>query len=233
MKRHRLLRILFLYIPLGYIGASLLLVFLLKWMPVAFTPLMIERRVQNMRGEGEPVEYRWTPLEEISPNLIKAVVTAEDNKFFQHNGFDVDEIRKMKQEHRLNGKRIRGCSTISQQTAKNCFTWCTHSWVRKAFEAYYTVLIEKIWGKERIIEVYLNVAEMGPGIFGAKCASRKYFGKEASSLSLREAVNLACGLPNPAKRNPSVSRNYLLKIRSGVYKRIGNLVYPEWVTGSR
>lgn len=233
MKRHRFARILFVYIPLGYIAASLILVLLLKWIPVAFTPLMIERTVQHIRNSGEKVEYRWTPLEKISPRLIKSVVTAEDNKFFEHNGFDLEEIRKMELEHRRTGKKIRGCSTISQQTAKNCFTWCTHSWIRKAFEAYYTVLIEKIWGKRRIMEVYLNIAEMGPGIFGAKAASRIYFGKEPAKLNTGEAVALACGLPSPGKRNPSMNKGYLRTIRRNIERRINTLSYPDWVDRTR
>lgn len=224
----RLGKIIFLYIPAAYILCSVLLVVLLKWMPVIGTPVMLGRILQKSNDKVR-VEYGWIPLEKVSPELMKAVVAAEDTKYFEHNGFAFEEIRKMAEEHARTGKPVRGCSTISQQTAKNCFTFGTRTWVRKAFEAYYTFLIEKIWGKKRILEVYLNVAEMGPDIFGASRASQKYFGKPASGLSRSEAAALACSLPNPAKRNPSVSGKFLTKMRSTVVKRITMIKYPDWV----
>lgn len=221
-------RIIFLYIPAAYILVSVLLVVLLKWMPVIGTPLML-RRALGQSEKKTRVEYRWIPLEKVSPELMKAVVAEEDTKYFEHNGFAFEEIKKMAEEHARTGKPIRGCSTISQQTAKNCFTWGGRTWVRKAFEAYYTFLIEKIWGKRRILEVYLNVAEMGPNIFGAEKASRKYFSKPAQSLTRTEAAALACSLPSPAKRNPSVSGKFLTKMRATVVKRTTMIKYPEWV----
>jgi len=143
--------------------------------------------------------------------MIYAVITAEDQRFFQHNGFDYKELSQMKQEHFFDGSPIRGCSTISQQTAKNCFTWCSKTWLRKGIEAYFTVLIEKIWGKERILEVYLNVAEMGPGIYGAEAAARHYFNISASDIKRADAASLACCLPNPLHRDPDWAKCHMAK----------------------
>lgn len=137
-----------------------------------------------------------------SADKIRAVIASEDGRFLEHHGFDFREMRKMLEEHLEKGKRIRGCSTISQQTAKNCFTFCSDTWFRKGVEAYYTVLIEYIWGKERIMEVYLNIAETGDGLFGAGAAARRYYGKDASQLTRRQAAAIACVLPDPLHRTP-------------------------------
>ena len=144
----------------------------------------------------------WVGLDEVAPVMVRAVMASEDSRFMEHKGFAFDEIRKMRLGHRTKGKKIRGCSTISQQVAKNCFTFGTRSWLRKGVEAYYTVLIEAFWGKRRIMEVYLNVAEMGKGIFGVEAAANEYFGCHASELTATQAVSLACVLPNPLVRNP-------------------------------
>lgn len=214
---------LLLYIPLGYIAVSVLLVLLLKWVPVYFTPLMAVRSVQNCGEKAYSTKKKWTALEDISKNMSRAVIASEDQKFYIHKGFDLDEIAKMRQEHLTKGKPVRGCSTISQQTAKNCFTFCTHSWLRKGIEAYYTVLIEKIWGKERIMEVYLNVAEMGVGIFGAESACEEYFGHKAAKMSEWEAASLACCLPNPLKRTPKWVNKHMSSRRSDVVRAMGYL----------
>lgn len=191
--------------------ASVLLVILLKWVPVTTTPLMLKRTIHPVGENGATVKYKWTPIEDISDEMINAVIAAEDQRFFQHNGFDYKELSQMKQEHLFDGSPIRGCSTISQQTAKNCFTWCSRTWLRKGIEAYFTVLIEKIWGKERILEVYLNVAEMGPGIYGAEAAARHYFHIHASDLTKADAASLACCLPNPLHRDPDWAKRHLAK----------------------
>jgi len=201
MKK-KVITILLAYIPAGAVLASILLVVLLKWVPVAYTPLMLKRCFHSVGNNGVQVKYKWTAIEDISDDMIYSVIAAEDQKFFYHNGFDFEEISRMKQEHMFDGSPIRGCSTISQQTAKNCFTWCTNTWIRKGIEAYFTVLIERIWGKERILEVYLNVAEMGPGIYGAEAAARRYFHIHASDLTRADASSLACCLPNPLHRDP-------------------------------
>ena len=152
MKK-RIVTILLAYIPAGAVLASILLVILFKWVPVYYTPLMLKRSIHSVGNPAVKVKYLWTPIEDISDEMIYSVIAAEDQKFFLHNGFDFEELSKMKAEHLFDGSPIRGCSTISQQTAKNCFTWCTNTWLRKGIEAYYTVLIEKIWGKQRILEV--------------------------------------------------------------------------------
>lgn len=168
------------------------------------TPLMVQRYFQQLTdGERKVVfERDYVSLDEISPNLITAVIYAEDGLFLYHHGFDVQQ---MKQAHRENksGRRFRGGSTISQQTAKNAFLPHSRTMLRKAAEAYYTLLIEKLWGKRRIMEVYLNIVEFGDGIYGAEAASQHYFGHSAKTLSRHEAAQLAASLPSPLKRNPA------------------------------
>lgn len=215
----KLLKIIFLYIPLCFVLWSLLLVVLFKWVPVMYTPLMAVRQVQNFDDRDWHLRHRWARLDNISDAMERCAIASEDQKFFTHKGFDFEEIKKMMENHRKYGTPVRGCSTISQQTAKNCFTFCTHSWARKCFEAYYTFLIEKIWGKRRILEVYLNIAEMGPGIFGTESAASKYFGKHAAELSLSEAASIVCCLPNPIKRSPE----WVGKHMSGRKSEIENL----------
>ena len=184
-------------------------VLLYRWVPVKWTPLMLKRTVQNIGEKDYKNTRTWVDLENISPVMVRAVMASEDGRFMEHRGFDFKELAKMRKEHRTKGKRIRGCSTISQQVAKNCFTFCGHSWWRKGFETYYTVLIELFWSKERIMEVYLNIAETGKGVFGVEAAAQKYFGRSAARLNTHQAVSIACVLPNPLKRNPkTVSQKY-------------------------
>ena len=157
------------------------------------------------------------------------MIASEDNLFAEHNGFDWKEMRKAIDEHKDKGKKLRGASTISQQTAKNVFLFPSKTFVRKAFEAYFTVLIELIWGKERILEVYLNVAEMGKGIYGAEAAAQELFNKKASDLTRRESSLLAACLPNPIQRhaeNPSV---YVSKRAGQIRTLIPKIAYPEWI----
>ena len=215
MKK-KLVSIILVYIPAGAVLCSILLVLLLKWIPVTNTPLMMKRSFHSIGGKGVTVKYKWTPIEDISDEMIYAVIAAEDQRFFQHNGFDFQEIGRMKQEHLFDGSPVRGCSTISQQTAKNCFTWCTKTWLRKGIEAYFTVLIEKIWGKERILEVYLNVAEMGPGIYGAEAAARRFYHIHASDLTMADASSLVCCLPNPLHRDPNWANRYMAARRAQI-----------------
>jgi monofunctional biosynthetic peptidoglycan transglycosylase len=165
-------------------------------------------------------------MEDIAPVMVRAILASEDGRFMDHNGFDLQELRKMKREHETRGKKIRGCSTVSQQVAKNCFTFCSRSWWRKGFETYYTFLIELLWSKERIMEVYLNIAEMGPGIFGVEAASQKYFNRSAAKLTTHQAVSIACVLPNPMKRSPkTVSQTNKTKYNT-TYKRTQQTAYP-------
>ena len=170
---------------------------------------MLIRGVHNIGNSSVKVKYQWVSLDDISDDMVKAAIAAEDNKFLWHKGFDFEEMDRMKEQHMFDGSPIRGCSTISQQTAKNCFTFCSRTWLRKGIEAYYTVLIEKIWGKRRIMEVYLNVAEMGPGIFGVEAASRRYYHIHSSDLTIADASSLVCCLPNPLHRDPEWANRYL------------------------
>ena len=201
-------------------------VLLYKWAPVKWTPLMLKRTVQNIGEKGYKNTRTWVELEDISPVMVRAVMASEDGRFMEHWGFDLKELIKMKKEHKSKGKKIRGCSTISPQVAKNCFTFCGHSWWRKGFETYYTVLIELFWSKERIMEVYLNIAETGKGVFGVEAAAQKYYGRSASKLNTHQAVSIACVLPNPLKRNPkTVSQKNQSKYNI-TYRRTGQTAYP-------
>jgi monofunctional biosynthetic peptidoglycan transglycosylase len=183
-----------------------------RFVPVPLTYLMVQRVF-----EGQGFQRKWTPIEDISPDLVRAVMAGEDARFCEHFGFDFNAIRKA-MAYNQNGKRIRGGSTISQQTAKNVFLWPRRDWVRKGLEAYFTVLIEIGWGKRRIMEVYLNSIEWGPGIYGAEAAARANFGVSAKDLTAAQAARLAAIVPKPlswkaARPGPYVQR------RSGSIRR--------------
>ena len=169
-----------------------------RFLPVPATFLMATRLI-----EGEGWDYRWRSLDRMSPRLVEAVIASEDSTFCAHRGFDMKAIEtalkaNARSEKRGRG-RIRGGSTISQQTAKNAFLWPGRDWIRKGLEAGYTVAIETVWGKRRIMEVYLNVAEWAPGVYGAEAASQHWFGKSADDLTAREAARLAAILPSPRR----------------------------------
>ena len=183
---------------LSFFLSTIALVVLFKFVPVPFTPLMLIRQVEA-RSEGRRLEihHEWVPIEEISPELIAAVIDEEDARFYEHRGFDWDAIQCAHRYNQRMGKSIRGGSTISQQTAKNIFCTPSRTYVRKAFEAYFTILIEFIWGKERIMEVYLNSIEMGDGVFGAEAAANYHFRTSAAALSRGQAYDIASGLCNP------------------------------------
>ncbi len=195
----------------------------MRIVPPPFTPLMLIRGIQGMsEGGGFVMRKDWQPLEKISPYLVQAVIASEDQKFLSHSGFDLEAISKAYTSNRM-GKKQRGASTISQQTAKNVFLWPTSSYFRKAVEVYFTLLIELVWSKERIMEVYLNVAEFGPGIYGAEQAARSYFHKPASNLTKREAAILAAVLPAPRRWNAARPTVYLLQRRQWIQRQMKNL----------
>lgn len=224
----RFLRIVLLYIPLLLIGLSVLWVVALKWIPVVRTPLM-DIRAREFRGDdGYKCSKDWVKLENISDNLVMAVLSSEDSRFLDHNGFDMVEIRNAVNE-RKSGKRVRGASTISQQTAKNVFLTPSKTMFRKALEAYFTVLIEKIWGKRRIMEVYLNVIELGKGIYGAEAAAQYYYKVPASKLSAKESAMLAACLPSPLKRNPTRPTDYLRQRSAKIQSLMRKVARPEWL----
>lgn len=209
----------------GFVVLSLSWVMLYKLVPVKWTPLMLKRSIQNIEQKDYRNNRTWVDIENISPVVVRSVIASEDGRFMEHWGFDVKELIKMKNEHKK-GKKIRGCSTISQQVAKNCFTFCGHSWWRKGFETYYTVLIELLWSKERIMEVYLNVAEMGKGVFGVEAAAQKYYDRSAAKLNIQQAVCIACVLPNPIARNPKTVPQKNRSKYNTTYKRTEQTLYP-------
>ena len=171
--------------------------------PPPVTILMLQRF-----AAGDGMDYRWRSLDRISPHLVTAAIASEDARFCSHHGFDMEAIQKA-MEHNEDSGRVRGGSTISQQTAKNVFLWPQRSWIRKGLEAGYTVLIETIWGKRRIMEVYLNVAEMGPGIYGAEAGARHWFGVSAADLSPQQAARLAAILPSPRRYQAAAPGPYV------------------------
>lgn len=186
---------------LWFIGLTVFWVLLYKFVPVPYTPLMAIRSIEG--NADYKTRHDWVPIEDISPYLQLAVISAEDQTFLSHGGFDRKAIEKA-MENNEKGKKLRGGSTISQQTAKNAFLWPKRSWFRKGMEAYFTLLIEILWSKERILEVYLNSIEMGPGVFGAEAASQYWFKKSAKKLNIENAAAIAAILPSPQryKANP-------------------------------
>jgi len=177
---------------------SVVVVGFYRFVPVPLTPLMLLRTIEQARDDTRTVriEKEWVGIDAISPHLQLAVVCAEDQRFTQHHGFDFTAIRAAIR-HNRSSQRTRGASTISQQTAKNVFLWDGRTWLRKGLEAYFTVWLELLWSKERILTVYLNVIEFGDGVYGAEAAAQRYFGKSVANLSREEAALLAAVLPNP------------------------------------
>lgn len=199
---------------------SIVSVIFFRWVPVPVTPLMLIRCVeQKMDGKEMKLNKDWVSLDEISPDLQLAVVCSEDQNFIKHNGFDFDAIEKA-MDYNETHKKTRGASTISQQTAKNVFLWSGRSYVRKGFEVYFTFLIETFWSKERIMEVYLNVIEMGDGIYGAQAASKTFFKKDAKYMSKSECATIAAVLPNPRKFNAGKPSGYTQKRRGWVMNQM-------------
>ena len=193
----------------GFLVLSILATVLYRFVPVPFTPLMIIRCVeQKQDGKSMKLSKSWKSLDDISSNLALAVVCSEDQNFLMHYGFDFEALKKAMLNNEKH-KRIRGGSTISQQTAKNVFLWNGRNYIRKGFEAYFTLLIETCWSKERIMEVYLNVIEFGDGLYGAEAASQHYFKKPAAKLSKEEAAVLASLLPNPREYGKNIGGSYI------------------------
>ena len=217
-RKRRPLLTLLLILALIPIGG----VVLHRFVPPLFTILMVK---QAAAGHG--MDYRWRSLDHISPRLVEAVIAAEDARFCQHHGFDVEAIQKAmaaneRAEQRGSDKR-RGASTISQQTAKNVFLWPGRDWVRKGLEVGYTGLIELVWGKRRIMEMYLNVAEWAPGVYGAEAASRHWFDKSADKLTAREAARLAAILPSPRRDRAADPGPYVRRRASRIQAAMGTV----------
>ena len=206
-----------------FFTSTILSVVILKYIPVYVTPLMLIRAVeQTIDGETPTINHEWIPLDKISHNLPQAVMASEDNLFLKHSGFDLEQIQKAQIEAQ-EGKRQRGASTISQQTARNVFLWQKRSWVRKGLEAYFTFLIEKIWGKERIMEVYLNSIEMGKGIYGAKAVARINFNTTPDKLTKAQSAYIAVSLPNPLHRDSGHPSAKMKKMQKTILKRMNQI----------
>lgn len=202
----RIAEIALIYVPSIFLLLSISWVLAYKWLPVRWTPLMLIRTIENHNNDEYTNRQIWVSLNEIDPILVESILCAEDQRFYSHSGFDWQELRKMKSDYDHFGKKLRGCSTISQQVAKNCFTFGSRTLFRKIIEAYYTALIELIWGKTRILEVYMNIAETGVGIFGVEAACQKYFCTSCDAVDFDDAVALACVLPKPLARTPFIVR---------------------------
>lgn len=211
------------WIVLLFFGSTILAVLAYRFLPVPVTPLMLIRCGQQMaKGEKIRLKHHWVPLDSMSKYMPVAVMASEDQRFLNHHGFDLKEIQNALEE-REKGKRIRGGSTISQQTAKNVFLWPTSSWVRKGFEAYFTVLIELTWSKERIMEVYLNSIEMGNGIYGAEAVAQQHFGRPASELTRANCALIAATLPNPLKYSSKDPSRYMLKRQTAIMRQMKHI----------
>ncbi len=212
-----------IWIVVGFFVSSIGMVLIYKYVPVYATPLMVIRLFQqHAKGEEIKLHHHWVSFDHISKNLPVAVVASEDQLFMKHHGFDMKQIQNAAID-RIEGKRKRGGSTISQQTAKNVFLWPNSSWVRKGFEAYFTVLIEYVWGKKRIMEVYLNSIEMGNGIYGADAVAKWHFNTNAENLSKSECALIAASLPNPLKFDSSNPSAYVNKRKNAILVQMRNV----------
>jgi monofunctional biosynthetic peptidoglycan transglycosylase len=206
----------------AFLGSTILAVVALRFLPVYFTPLMFIRCYEQMtEGKSLKMKHHWVPLNKISPSLPMAVMASEDAKFLKHHGFDYQAIEHAAERNRKHPeKRKLGASTISQQTAKNVFLWPGRSWVRKGFEVYFTALIELMWPKERIMEVYLNSIEMGDGIYGADAVAEEHFGTDALSLTKAQCALIAATLPNPRKFSSKNPSGYMLKRQARIMREM-------------
>lgn len=206
------------WIVVAFFASTILSVVVLKFVPVFFTPLMFIRVAQQIK-EGKDVRlyHHWVPLDKIAPSLPVAVIASEDARFLEHHGFDYKAIESAaKHNLQKKNKTKHGASTISQQTAKNVFLWPGRSWVRKGFEVYFTALIEMMWSKQRIMEVYLNSIEMGDGIYGADAVAEHHFGTTAAKLSRPQCAMIAVSLPNPRKFDSSNPSPYMYRRQSKI-----------------
>ncbi len=206
----------------AFFGSTILAVVALRFLPVFFTPLMFIRCYQQIdSGQELKLSHHWVSIEDISPNLPVAVMASEDARFLQHHGFDYEAIEHAVKRNRQHPEKQKlGASTISQQTAKNVFLWPGRSWTRKGFEVYFTTLIELIWSKERIMEVYLNSIEMGDGIYGADAVAEEHFNTDAASLTKAQCALIAATLPNPRKFSSKHPSAYMLKRQSRILREM-------------
>ncbi len=218
-------------LPLLLVVLSVCQVLVLRFVDPPFSAFMLDRQLDAWgdREWGYRVAYQWRDLETISPQLPLAVIASEDQRFAEHRGFDMQAIEKAMANNERGG-RVRGASTISQQTAKNLFLWSGRSWLRKGMEAWYTVLIEAMWPKRRIVEVYVNVAEFGDGVYGAQAAAQAYFGTDAGRLGPAQAARLAAVLPSPRRYSAARPGPYVQRRTAAIQRQmrnIGGVAYLE------
>lgn len=210
-----------------FVAVSVFSVILFRFVPVPYTPLMVSRAIDNMTSDKDlEFSHDWTSIDNISPNLQKAVIASEDANFLNHHGFDFEAMQKA-YKNNAKGKRIKGGSTITQQTAKNVFLWQGRSYLRKGLEAYFTVLIEVFWPKKRIMEVYLNSIEMGNNVYGAEAAAHHWFQRSPATLTKEQAAAIAAILPNPRKFKAKNSSGFIERRKGRILKhmRYVNLDY--------
>lgn len=208
-----------LWLGVAFVFSSALLVLILRWAPPPTAGIIVQRQFEDQNG---PHYFEWTAWENIAPELALAVVAAEDQRFHQHWGFDFDQLQKALADSREGG-RLRGASTITQQTAKNLFLWGGRSYVRKGLEAWFASLMELLWPKQRILEVYLNIVEFGPRIYGVGSASRQHFGKQATELTRYEAALLAAVLPNPHVMHANKPSPYVRERQLWILRQMSQL----------
>ncbi len=229
-RRRRCLRWICLWLPMLFVVASVLQVAVLRFVDPPLTAFMIGRYIEAW-GEGDrgfALAYSWRKADQISKQLPLALVAAEDQNFPTHSGFDFKAIEKARTNN-AKGRKVRGASTISQQLAKNLFLWRGRSWVRKGLEVWYTVLIEALWPKQRIMEVYANVIEYGDGVYGAQAAARRFYGKDAAGLTAAEAARLAAVLPNPRKYSVAKPGPYVQRRSRSIERQMRALGGPAYL----
>jgi len=212
----------FIIILTSLVITSLLLIIIYRWVSPCPTWLMAQRFFFHETTRFEPINHRWMPIDSISLDIIHAVIASEDNLFLAHKGFDYESIRRAREEIKQ-GKRFRGASTISMQTAKNVFLWPKRSWARKGLEAVFTWAIERAWGKRRIMEVYLNVIELGSGVYGVEAASQHFFMKQAMYINREQAALMATVLPNPLSRDLSSPSSFMYRSQQRVLRSMRNI----------
>lgn len=217
---------------IAFVASSIAVCILLRWIPPPTSAFMAYRHFEDLIDSGsyQAIDYRWVSAEKISPYAYAAVIAAEDQQFFQHFGFDLNSIQSSIDVY-IDGGRLRGASTISQQVAKNLFLTPSKSFIRKGMEVWFTLLIELLWDKQRILEVYLNIAEFGEHLFGIEAASRRYFGIPAKQLSRSQAAILAATLPNPIRLRATRPSNYVVRRQQWILRQMRNLGDPRDLAG--
>lgn len=212
----------------AFVFYSVAVVFLLKWFDPPTTAFIQSKSTDGFFTSLNSYNNEWKSIDKVSPNFPLAVIASEDQRFFEHNGFDFDQIEKALKEIE-SGRRFRGASTITQQVAKNLFLWETKSFIRKGIETYYTVLLELIWSKKRILEVYINIAEFGKDIYGIERASQNYLNKSSERLTMNEAAIAASVLPKPLVRNLSYPSGYMIQRSESIMRHMNNLGGEEYL----